>query len=105
MFEDGKPTFLWLCAVEWHMLAFGICDALDGKTANKENLESNMETYTDDQKAECRSRYHYYRFACSVVGFLKNHWFDVCAGVGGLVAFASLNGWLPNLQWNFLTNW
>lgn len=97
MFESKEvPTFLWLCAEEWHCIGYGVCDALDGKTIGFDAFEDNLKEYPESEKAGARSRYHYYRASGSIVSYLRSHW-------GGIAIFgAAIAAQLLNMKFNFV---
>lgn len=92
MFESSRePTILGLCAYEWHATAAGIEDALDGKPISPDNFEAQLIYCTDEEKAESKKKYHYYRWSGTVTTYLRVHW----AGI--LVLLGSVAGGLSYL--------
>lgn len=89
--NSDEKTFIGLAACEWHCVGFGISDALDKNAINPESFEKNLATYTEQDKATHRSRYHYYRWSGCLVAYVRSHWLGICSSLGGLVGFFYLN--------------
>ena len=89
MFEqDGTPTILSLCAAEWHAIAYGVCDALEGKEISPASLAASLEGCSDNEKKAVGSRYHYYRSGGCIVAYCRSHWFDI--GLAGTAVYAAV---------------
>ena len=89
MFEDeSEPTFLFLCAAEWHCIGYGFSDVLDGKPICQESFLQDISLYSTAEQEILKSRYHYYRAAGSGLAYAKSHWAGITAGATALAAAA-----------------
>lgn len=95
MLENGtEPTIGGLTAAEFHCIAYGWCDALDGKPITQETFAADIALYPPGEQQKLQTRYHYYRFAGCTVGYVKSHWRDIALIAGAIAGtgYFSLRG-------------